>query len=63
MDDLTPDAWIESEDFRDVVKPEFHDDFLRTIAGAHSEGCAITKVIVIGGVPVVYERREVSSDD
>lgn len=63
MNELTPAAWTESEDFRDVVKPEHHDDFLKTIADAHAEGYAITRVLVVRGVPIVYERRETTGDD
>ena len=63
MTNLTPTAWIESQDFRDVVNPDQHADFLANIAAAHAEGYVVTRVVVIGGVPVVYERREASSDD
>lgn len=58
MAELTPDAWTTTQDFRDVVKPSFHADFLQTIADAHAEGYAITKVVVVGGVPVIYQREE-----
>ncbi len=58
MDNLTPESWIETEDYREVVKPSQHADFLKRIAEARKEGKDVYSVTVINGVPVLYSIRD-----
>ena len=58
MTNLTPESWTETEDFREVVKPDQQADFLKRIAEAHSEGREIYSVLVVGGVPMVFSIRD-----
>ena len=54
MANLTPESWTETDDFREIVKPSQQADFLERIAEAHREGKVVNSVMVMNGVPVLY---------
>jgi hypothetical protein len=54
MTTFKPASWTETEDWRELVKPEHHADFLAAIAEAARDGQTVKSVLVSGGTPIVY---------
>lgn len=57
MATVTSKQWVESEDWRSIVSPEHHEDFLRTLKEMRADGSEVTSVLVIGGTPITYNTR------
>lgn len=51
---IEPTQWTKSDDWRTMVSPAHHADFLEAIADAQRDGDVIGSVTVIGGVPIAY---------
>jgi len=55
MATMNREQWEESEDWRAVVSPANHEQFLETIAESKREGKEVKRVLVVGGTPIVYD--------
>ena len=55
MATMNRDQWEESEDWRKLVSPANHEQFLETIAESKREGKEVKRVILVAGTPIVYD--------
>ncbi len=55
MATMNREQWEQSDDWRALVSPANHGTFLETIAESKREGKEVKRVIVAGGVPILYD--------
>jgi len=54
MATITSDKWTNSDEWTTLIAESQHASFQAHLAEAAAEGTPVTSVIVVGGVPVVY---------
>lgn len=59
LSEMKPTAWEESDDWRSIVAPDQQADFLKRVSEAQRDGYRVKSVLVMAGVPVIYNVEQV----
>lgn len=52
---MNRDQWDGSDAWREVVASSMHERFLEALADADRDGTPVQRVVVAGGVPMMYD--------
>jgi hypothetical protein len=56
---IEPKHWEDSEEWKEMIAPQLHSDFLQRLEESKREGYRVNEVLVINGVAVLWNVSQV----